>query len=144
LENVPELITKQALDLREVGKSVQKLVEDLAEMEATQLWQQAPVKGGVRVIRCLFGSTEGKKAKFVAHALGKQAGAVALIGVKGMPSALFFAQTRGGEANLSDLMKQTLAKFGGSGGGARDFAQGGGLPEDQLEAALSFAEGLLP
>ncbi|MGD0223430.1 MAG: DHHA1 domain-containing protein [Terriglobia bacterium] len=144
LENVPELITKQALDLREVGKSVQKLVEDLAEMEAAQLWQQAPLKGGVRVIRCLFGSTEAKKAKFVAHALGKQAGAVALIGVKGMPSALFFAQTRGGEANLSDLMKQTLAKFGGRGGGTRDFAHGGGLPEDQLEAALSFAECLLP
>ena len=37
-------------------------------------------------------------------------------------------------------MKQTLAKFGGKGGGTRDFAQGGGLPEDQLEAALSFAE----
>ena len=41
-------------------------------------------------------------------------------------------------------MKQTVAKFGGKGGGTRDFAQGGGLPEDQLDAALSFAESLLP
>jgi alanyl-tRNA synthetase len=41
-------------------------------------------------------------------------------------------------------MKQTLAKFGGRGGGTRDFAQAGGMPEDQLEAALSFADGLLP
>ena len=40
---------------------------------------------------------------------------------------------------MADVMKQTLAKFGGKGGGTRDFAQGGGLPEDQLEAALSFA-----
>ena len=39
-ENVPELITKQAQDLREAGKSVQKLVEDLAELEAAQLWQK--------------------------------------------------------------------------------------------------------
>ena len=69
-------------------------------------------------------------------------GAIALIGVKGSPSALFFAQTPGGKANLSDVMKQTLAKFGGRGGGTRDFAQGGGMPEDQLEAALSFAESL--
>ena len=28
-------------------------------------------------------------------------------------------------------MKQTVAKFGGKGGGTRDFAQGGGLPEDE-------------
>jgi alanyl-tRNA synthetase len=143
-ENVPELITKQAQDLRDVGKSVQKLVEDLAELEAARLWQQAPEKDGVRIVRCLFEASEGKKAKFVAHAAGKQAGAIALIGVKGTPSALFFSQTPGGKGNLSDVMKQTLAKFGGKGGGTRDFAQGGGLPENQLEAALGFAESLLP
>ncbi len=144
LENVPELITKQAQDLRDVGRSLQKLVEDLAELEAAQLWQQAPEKTGVRVVQCQFEATEGKKAKLVAHAVGKQAGAIALIGVKGMPTALFFSQTPGGKVNLSDVMKQTLAKFGGKGGGTRDFAQGGGLPENQLEAALSFAESLLP
>jgi alanyl-tRNA synthetase len=143
LENVPELIAKQAQDLRDAGKSVQKLVENLAELEAAQLWQQAPEKGGVRIVRRLFESSEGKKAKVVAHAAGKQAGAIALIGVKGTPSALFFAQTPGGKANLADVMKQTLAKFGGKGGGTRDFAQGGGLPENQLDAALGFAEGLL-
>lgn len=143
-ENVPELITKQAQDLRDITKSVQKLVEDLAEHEATQLWQQAPEKGGVRIIRCAFEASEGKKAKFIAHAVGKKTNAVALIGVKGKPSALFFSQTPGGKANLSDAIKQTLAKFGGKGGGTRDFAQGGGLPEDQLQAALSFAETLLP
>jgi alanyl-tRNA synthetase len=144
LENVPELISKQAQELREAGKSQLKLVEELAEREAVQLWQQAPEKGGVRVVRRLFESTEGKKAKLTAHAVGKQSGAIALIGVKGMPSGLFFSQTPGGKANLSEVMKQTLAKFGGKGGGARDFAQGGGLPENQLESALGFAESLLP
>jgi alanyl-tRNA synthetase len=144
LVNVPDLITKQAQDLRDVGKSLQKLTEELAELEAAQLWQQAPEKGGVRVVRCLFEATEGKKAKLTAHAVGKHAGAIALIGVKGMPSTLYFSQTPGGKTNLSDVMKQTLAKFGGKGGGTPDFAQGGGLPENQLEAALGFAESLLP
>jgi len=142
-ENVPELIAKQAQDLRDMSKSLQRLVEDWAELEAAQLWQQAPEKGGVRVVQCLFESAEGKKAKVVAHALGKQAGAIALIAVKGTPSALFFSQTPDGKANLSEVMKQTLAKFGGKGGGSRDFAQGGGVPEDRLEAALRFAESLL-
>jgi alanyl-tRNA synthetase len=144
LENVPEMIAKQTHDLREAGRFLQKLLEDLAESEAAQLWRQAPEKGGVRVVRCLFESTEGKKAKLTAHAVAKHAGAIALIGVKGTPSALFFSQTPGGIASLADVIKQTLAKFGGKGGGARDFAQGGGLPENQLEAALSFAESLLP
>ncbi len=143
-ENVPELITKQAQDLREAGKSVQKLVEDLAQWEAARLWENTREKAGVRVVQCVFASAEGKKAKLIAHAVGKQAGAIALIGVKGTPSTLFFSQSTGGRANLADVMKQTLAKFGGKGGGTRDFAQGGGLPEDQLELALSFAVSLLP
>jgi len=144
LGNVPEMITKQSQELREAGKSLQKMTEELAQAEAGQLWQQAPERKGGRVVRRLLEATEARKAKLLAHALGKQTGAIALIGVKGNPTALFFAQTPGGKANLSDVIKQTLAKFGGKGGGARDFAQGGGLPENELEAALAFADSLLP
>jgi alanyl-tRNA synthetase len=144
LQDVPEMINKQAQDLRESGKSLQKLLADLAELEGAQLWQQAPEKAGVRVIRRLFEAADGKKVKLVAHALAKHPSAVALLGIKGTPTALFFSQSAGGKANLSDVMKQTLAKFGGKGGGTRDFAQGGGLPENQLDPALQFAESLLP
>jgi alanyl-tRNA synthetase len=144
LENVPEMVARQAQDLRDVSKSVQTLVEDLAELEAAQLWKQAPEKAGVRVVQCVLPSTEGKKARLIAHAVAKQAAATALIGVNGTPTGLIFAQSPGGKANLSEVMKQTVAKFGGKGGGTHDFAQGGGLPENQLAAALSFAESLLP
>ncbi len=143
LENVPEMIAKLTQELREAGKLQQKMSEELAESEAAQLWQQATEKNGARVVRRLFESAESKRAKLTAHAISKHAGGVALIGVKGTPAALFFAQAPGGRANLSDVLKQTLAKFGGKGGGSRDFAQGGGLPENQIESALSFAESLL-
>ena len=144
LENVPELITKQAQDLRDVANPCKNWWRIWRNWRPPNCGSKPRRKGGVRVVRCVFESSEGKKAKLVAHAVGKQTGAVALIGVKGAPSALFFSQTPGGKANLSEVMKQTLAKFGGKGGGTRDFAQGGGLPENQLEAALSFAETLLP
>jgi alanyl-tRNA synthetase len=143
-ETLPVLISKQTQELRDAGKSAQKLVSDLAELEAAQMWEQAAEKVGVRVVKHIFDSTEGMKAKLTAHAIAKRPGSVAVIGVRGTPTAIFFSQTPGGKAHLSDVMKQTLAKFGGKGGGARDFAQGGGLPEGQLEAALSFAESLLP
>jgi alanyl-tRNA synthetase len=41
------------------------------------------------------------------------------------------------------VLKQTVAKFGGKGGGGRDFAQGGGLEESRLEEALAYAETLV-
>jgi alanyl-tRNA synthetase len=144
LDDVPGLITKQSHELREAGKSLQRLVEEVAELEAVRLIQQAPQKAGTRVVQALFEATEGQRAKPTAHAVATHAGAIALIGVKGAPTALFFSQTPGGQANLSDVMKRTLATFGGKGGGTRDFAQGGGLPENQLEAALNFAGSLLP
>ena len=142
-DTLPELIAKQVQELRDAGKSAQKLVGELAELDADRMWQQAPEKAGVRVVQHVFDSSQGPRAKLTAHAMAKRPGSVAVIGVKGTPTAIFFAQNPGGKANLSDVIKQTLAKFGGKGGGARDFAQGGGLPEEQLEAAISFAESLL-
>jgi alanyl-tRNA synthetase len=144
LETVPELIAKQAQDLRDAGKSLQNLVGKLAELEAARLWQEAPEKAGVRVIQRVLESAEAKKARLLAHAVAKQPAAIALIGVKGAPATFFFSQTPGGNASMSEVIKQTLAKFGGKGGGTKDFAQGGGLPEDQLESALSYAASLLP
>jgi alanyl-tRNA synthetase len=40
---------------------------------------------------------------------------------------------------MDALLKQTVSKFGGKGGGTKDFAQGGGLSEAKLEEALAFA-----
>jgi len=79
----------------------------------------------------------------LAHAVAKFSGAAALLGVKGQPTELFFAQTPGGASDMGSALKQTVAKFGGKGGGGRDFAQGGGLEESRLEEALAWAEALL-
>jgi alanyl-tRNA synthetase len=143
LEDVPELIAKQTQELREVEKSRDKLIGELAGFEALQLWQNAPAVGESRVVRRVFDAEESKKAKLLAHAVAKQVSAIALIAVKGKPSGLFFAQSPGGRAQMAEVLKRTLAKFGGKGGGTRDFAQGGGLPEENLEEALAYAQALL-
>ena len=142
-ESVPELITKQAQELREAGRARDKLLEELADFEAAALWQNAQDRNGSRVIRRVFSAEEGKRAKMLAHAAAKHPSAIALIGVKGKPAGLFFAQTPGGKTDLAGILKTALAKLGGKGGGAHDFAQGGGLPEERLEEALDLAETLL-
>ena len=143
LENVPELITKQSQELREATRQRDKLVEDLAGFEARELWRNAPERGGVRVVRREFQSEEGKKAKLMARAVTENPSAIALMGVKGKPATLCFLQSPGGKLSMAEVLKQTLEKFGGKGGGSRDIAQGGGLAEEQLEEALRFAETLL-
>jgi alanyl-tRNA synthetase len=143
LDTVPELIAKQAQELRDEIRGREKLLERLAEYRAAELWQAAPLLGGRRVVRQVFPQEEAAEVKLLAHALAKLAGAVALLAVKGQPTKLFFAQNPGGTAEMGSTLKQTLAKFGGKGGGSRDFAQGGGLEESRLEEALAYAEGLL-
>ena len=142
-ETLPELIAKQNQELREEARGREKLLERLAEFQARELWQAAPVVGGRRVVRKVFPAEEAPQVKMLAHALAKLPGAVALLGVKGQPTKLFFAQTPGGTSEMGAVLKQTVTKFGGKGGGGRDFAQGGGLEESRLEEALAWAEALL-
>jgi alanyl-tRNA synthetase len=143
LDTVPELIAKQSQELREGMRGRERLLERLAEYQARELWQAAPVIDSRRVVRQVFPAEESAQAKMLAHALAKLPSAVALLGVKGKPTALFFAQTSGGPSEMGTMLKQTVTKFGGKGGGGRDFAQGGGLEESRLDEALDYAQGLV-
>jgi alanyl-tRNA synthetase len=142
-DTVPELIAKQTQELREEMRGREKLLERLAEYQARELWQAAPVIEGRRVVRQVFAAEESARVKMLAHALARLPGAVALLAVKEQATKLFFAQTPGGTSEMNSVLKQTVAKFGGKGGGGRDFAQGGGLEESRLEEALAWAESLV-
>jgi alanyl-tRNA synthetase len=142
-ETLPELIAKQSQELREEFRRREKLLERLAEYRAREMWQAAATVEGRRLVRQVFPAEEAPQAKMLAHALAKLPGAAALLGVKGQPTKLFFAETPGGTSDMGAVLKQTVAKFGGKGGGGRDFAQGGGLEESRLEEALAWAEALL-
>jgi len=142
-DTLPELIAKQTQELREEMRGREKLLERLAEYQARELWQAAPVSEGRRVVRQVFPAEESTRVKMLAHALARLPGAVALLAVKGQATKLFFAQTPGGTSEMNNVLKQTVAKFGGKGGGGRDFAQGGGLEESRLEEALAWAESLV-
>ncbi len=137
-ENVPALVAKQSEELRAALHAHEKLVERLAEHQARELWQGAPERNGRRVVCHIFAAEVRANAKTVAHVIAKQPSSVALIGVKGHPATLYFTQSAGGPSDMASLLKQAVAKFGGKGGGTRDFAQGGGLAEDKLQDVLTF------
>jgi len=142
-EQVPALLARQFEELRALNRSRQKILERLAEVRARELYLAALEKNGRRIVRMVLGPEDEVDAKKLAHEIAAQPHAVALVGVKGKPATFYFAQTPGGAADMGALLKQTVARFGGKGGGARDFAQGGGVDEGHLEEALLLAESLL-
>ncbi len=141
--DLPTLIGKQAEELRGATRIRLKQAEKLAEFQALELLREAPERHGRKLVRWIVDANGLTDAKVLAHAITAHPNAIALIGEKGDPAKLYFAQSAGGPANMGEILKQTVAKLGGKGGGARDFAQGGGLGEDKLEEALVVGESLL-
>jgi len=142
-DQVPTLIAKQLEELRALARAREKLTERLAAYRARELCMEALEKSGRKIVRQVFPVEELVEAKMVAQAIASERAAIALIGVKGKPATLYFAQSSGGDADMGALLKQSVAKFGGKGGGTHEFAQGGGVPEDRLMELLNFAESLL-
>ncbi len=142
-EQLPELVAKQREELRGVHRLSERLTERLAKYRARELWGAAPKRSGRKIVRHIFPAEEHSEGKRVAHEVAALDSAVALIAIKGKPASLYFSQTAGGAADVGAILRETVTKFAGKGGGARDFAQGGGLDESKLEEALAFAESLL-
>jgi alanyl-tRNA synthetase len=142
-DQLPALIDKQMDAVRSAMRDREKMAERMAKLMANELWQTTGETNGRKVIRHVFAEEEHSEGKKVAHEIAARHAAVALIGVKGKAAYLFFSQLPGGSSDMGTILKQTVAKFGGKGGGARDFAQGGGIDEARLEEALAFAETLL-
>ncbi len=140
---VPELVRKQAADVREALKTNGDLTRRVAQYRARELWASQPQNEGRRIVRHIFEVAERLEARMVAQAAGALDSCVFLVGIKGKPSTLYFAQSAGGAADMGALVKKTCAAFNGKGGGARDFAQGGVMEETKLAEALEYAEGLL-
>jgi len=139
-DQVPTLIAGQLEDLRALARARDRLTERVAEYRARELCQAAPPRDGWTIVRCVFASEEQAEAKKIAHAVASEPAAIALIGVKGDPTSLYFAQSPHGKLDMGVLLKQSMAKFGGKGGGVHDFAQGGGTAESRIEELLTFAE----
>jgi alanyl-tRNA synthetase len=57
--------------------------------------------------------------------------------------ALVFAQSPGLPFDMAMLMKETMAKLGGGGGGSKDMAQGGVPTAEGIEVALSNVAALI-
>ncbi|MFZ0708324.1 MAG: DHHA1 domain-containing protein [Candidatus Korobacteraceae bacterium] len=138
----------QARKVLEEAKAAQKvqsrLLEEVAELQATQFLQSATVTAsGAKLVTQFFPARDLAFIKMLAQKLTRAGQCIALLSCGGSQPSLVLAQTPGLPNDMGALMKQTLKKLGTRGGGNKDMAQGGAPDAERAEhAVLEAAEEL--
>jgi alanyl-tRNA synthetase len=122
--DMPEQVRKGQAENKSAEKAQRKLLEELAELYADRLLNQAA--GSLRVIAKVFTERDATFVKLLAQKLtAGKSGVVALLASGAGQPTLVFAQSPGQKFNMGQLMKDVMTQMGGRGGGTADMAQGG-------------------
>lgn len=134
----------RALEERDANfKSLRAMLERLAGAEAALALQATkPGRGGLRVVARIFEDVPVEYLGFFATAIAKSEKTVALLCAKDQGN-LLFAQHPSSGKDMNALVKQVCEKFGGNGGGTRDFARGKLADSVQAQAAIDAALSLV-
>ena len=136
--DISQQIRKLQEESRASRKSREQLVEELADLQARRLLAENAEHAGRKIIVCTFTDRDLAFIKLLAQRLTRQGvGVVAFLAITSGEPALVFAQSPGQPFDMGGLMKDTLVRLGGRGGGSKDMAQGGPLQVEGLEAALA-------
>jgi len=137
--DAPAQARKALDDLRSQRKLYEESLEQLAEADATAMLANIDEVNGRKLVVRTFADRDLNAIKLLAQKLTRMESKVmALLGTTSPQPSLVFAQSIGYSGDMGKLMKETLAKVGGRGGGSRDMAQGG-VPESAVSTALEIA-----
>ncbi len=142
--DVPQQARKSLDEVRGVRKEREEALQELAAAQAAALLASTPEISGRKLVIHTFHDREMNFLKLFAQKLTRFApNVVALLGTTSPQPALVFAQSLGQPFDMGARMKETLARFGGRGGGSKDMAQGGLPDPSRVEPALASASGSL-
>ena len=123
--DVPQQARKSLDEIKSLHKQLEQSQDELAAAQATTLLAETPEKNGRKLIVRTFSDRDLNSLKLLAQKLTRQAPAIALLATESPQPALVFAQSAGQPHDMGALLKETMAKLGGRGGGSKDLAQGG-------------------
>jgi alanyl-tRNA synthetase len=125
-------------------KNARALLQRLAEAEAVAALQSTNISAnGIRVVARVFGEeTQEEYLAQLSMQLAKFEKTVALL-ARSASGQVIFAQHPGAGKDLHALLKQTLQRFPGKGGGTPDFVRARLNENERAEEAISFAKGLI-
>ena len=138
--DVPQQARKSLDEIRALRKQYEQSLDELAAAQAAALLAETPENNGRKLITRTFADRDLNFLKLLAQKLTRQSStAIALLATASPQPALVFAQSPGQPHDMGALMKETLAKLGGRGGGTKDMAQGGAPKAEGIGAALQAA-----
>jgi alanyl-tRNA synthetase len=138
--DVPPQARKALDEIKSLRKQREQSLEELAAAQASALLAETPEAHGRKLIVRTFADRELNLLKLLAQKLTRQSpNAIALLAATSPQPALIFAQSAGQPHDMGALLKETMAKLGGRGGGSKDMAQGGVPTANGLEDALAQA-----
>lgn len=140
VEQVPELMGRGLEQVKALQRRVDELTTQLVGYEVTEVLAQAQSLGDLRVVARRWDDRGVDALKTLANLLQTEPGVVALLAsVQVDKTTLIFARSADVDRHMGNLLRDTLKAFGGAGGGRPEFAQGGGIPPAQADAALQHA-----
>jgi alanyl-tRNA synthetase len=137
IRDVPQHVRKFQEEVRSANKAGERLLEELAELHAARLLAEVAPANGRKVIARVDKERDLAFIRLLAQKVTRlELNVVALLGSEAGQISLVFAQSKGMPFDMGALLKETLEKRGGRGGGSKDMAQGGLPGAEGLEAAL--------
>jgi alanyl-tRNA synthetase len=141
LAEVPAMVRKFGDERKASQRTMKKLHERLAELEAQVLLamaQPASSGDGTRVVRRVFKDVEAGYLSLLANRLAAEPGVRAFLATE-LGGAVVFAQSQGLDGDMGALLRGIVSAAGGKGGGGKNFAQGSVAEITRLEESLERA-----
>lgn len=143
LPEVPQMLGKLMEERRSQHATAKRLEERLAVHEASALLAANPAPAPDaphRIVVALEDATPDY-LRLLGAKIITETRAVALLASR-LTGHVAFAQSKGLQSDMGALLRQTLQRFPGKGGGTKDFAQGTISDAAQAGAFLAHADGL--
>ena len=136
--DVPQQARKSLDELRSLRKQREQSQEELAAAQAAAMLAETPVASGRKLVVRTLADRDLNFVKLLAQKLTRlSTNAVALLATTSPQPSLVFAQSAGQPFDMGALMKDTMTKLGGRGGGSKDLAQGGIPNAEGIDATLN-------
>lgn len=126
IHDVTQQARKSLDEIRSLRKQREQSQEELAAAQAAALLAETPEANGRKVVVRTLADRELNFVKLLAQKLTRLSpSAIALLATTSSQPSIVFAQSAGQPFDMGALMKETMTKLGGRGGGSKDMAQGG-------------------
>jgi alanyl-tRNA synthetase len=135
--DVPQQARKTLDEIKSLHRRYEQSQEELAAAYAAVLLADARETNGRRIVVRALSDRDLNFVKLLAQKLTRLSpNVIALLATTSPQPSIVFAQSTGQPFDMGALMKETMTKIGGRGGGSKDLAQGGIPNVEGIESTL--------